>query len=105
MAQNKYIVLRSDDAQAFLSSEQKQQLLDILGSVADGRRKAGKSVGDLFFVLNMKDQYAQAAIERYITAIHDDGLANTSPGVQSALDTAVGVRQTAMLTVTTKLPD
>src|ERR1035438_3700554 len=105
MAQNKYVLLKSEDANAFLNPQQKQVLLEILSTVAEGRRRAGKTVGDLFFVLNMKDQYAQAAIEEYIAAIQRDdvGMANTN--VQAALDTALSVRRTAMMNLTPRMPD
>ena len=105
MAQNKYIVFKNQDAQQFLNDQQKQQLLDILRTLAEGRRTSGKSVNDLFFVLNMKDQYAQRAIEAYIAAIHNDDTAENNAAVQAALDTAVTVRQTAMLNIDARLPD
>jgi len=105
MPQNKYVVLKSEDAAAYLSPEQKQALLDILGTVAEGRRQATKTVGDLFFVLNMKDTYAQVAIEAYIGAVQKDGLADTNPAVHEVLDVAIDVRHTAMMNLVPKIPD
>ena len=105
MPQTKYLTFKAEDAQKYLGPQQKQNLMEILQAIAAGRLQDGKSVGDLMFVLNLKDQFAQEAIEAYIAAIHRDGTAVNSPGVQAALDVAVNVRATAMLTLTPRLPD
>lgn len=105
MPQNKYVVFKNEDAQKFLTPQQKHNLMEILQAIVAGRNSERKSVGDLMFVLNMKDVFAQDAIEAYIAAIHRDGTVTKSPGVQASLDVAVNVRNAAMLTVTPRLPD
>jgi hypothetical protein len=105
MAQDKYIVFKNADAHQFLSPEQKDQLIGILRTIAAGRRDSGKSIGDIFFVLNMKDQYAWAGLDAYIADIHREGLDYSNDGVKAALETAITVKQTAAMTVNPRLPD
>jgi hypothetical protein len=103
--QNKYLIVKNDDAQHSLSPTQKQQLLDILRTVATYRQNQNKSVGDLFFVLNMKDIYARAALDQYICAINFDDTAMTNAGVAEALAVATEIKITATLNIETRLPD
>jgi hypothetical protein len=105
VAQTKYIILKNEDAVKYLTPEQKQQLIAILGAVNAGRMRDRKSIGDLFFALNMKDQFAPQAMDAYIAAIQQEGSYETNKNVQAALDTAVEVRQTAAMNVTPHLPD
>jgi hypothetical protein len=105
MAQTKYVIFKQEDAHKYLMPEQKQQLMDILRSVAQGRANDKKSVNDMFFVLNMKDVYAAPALEAYIRAIQLDGTYETNLAIKEAMDTAVRVKTNSALTVSTHLPD
>lgn len=104
MAQSKYIVFKQADAQKHLTPAQKQSLMDILRAVAEGRRQEQKSVGDVFFVLNMKDKYALTALDAYVRDVQYDGIAHQNAEVQAALDTALAVKQTAALNLQPGLP-
>ena len=79
--------------------------MTMLATINAGRRRDAKSIGDLFFCLNMKDQFAPQATAAYIAAIQQDGTYESNKDVQAALDTAVEVYQTAALNVTPHLPD
>ena len=103
--QNKYVVLKREDAQRYLTLEQKQQLLDIQQTIAAGRQNSGKSVHDIFFVLNMKDVYAGSALDAYILAIQTDGTYESNAAVREAMEVAIRVKQTAALAVSPRLPD
>lgn len=105
MPQSKYILFKAEDATKFLNPEQRQHLMSILQAINAGRRSQGRSVGDLFWVLNMKDQFARTALDAYIQDIHFSGLANTVPAVQDALTVAVDVKQTAAMNIIPKIPD
>lgn len=105
MAQNKYIIFKTEDAQAALTQEQKQQLMNILTTVNSFRKTRGKSTGDLFFVLNMKDIYALPAMDTYIAGITSDRAYETNPVVRATLEMAVDIKQTAAMTASPKLPD
>ena len=105
MAQTKYMIFKSEDAVKYLSDEQKLHLTEILATIAGGRRRESKSLGDMFFVLNMKDQFAVQAMDAYITAIQDDGRYTTNQGIADALTVATDVRHVAALKVTPRLPD
>ena len=103
--QNKYVVLKREDAQQYLTPEQKQQLIDIQQTIAAGRQNSGKNVHDLHFVLNMKDVYAGSALDAYIRAIQTDGTYESNATVREAMEVAVRVKHTAALAVTPRLPD
>jgi len=105
MAQNKYIIVKNEDAVRYLSPEQKQQFASILSTITAGRRKDNKSIGDLLFCLNLKDLFAGAALDAYIAAIHQEGSYENNKNVQAALDAAIDVRLQAALSVTPRLPD
>ena len=105
MAQTKYMIFKAEDAVKHLNDEQKAHLTEIFSAIAAGRRRENKSLGDLFFVLNMKDQFAVQALDAYIAAIQEDGRYTTTQGVADALTVATDVRHVAALKVTPKLPD
>jgi len=105
MAQNKYLIIKNEDATKYLSDEQKLQLTLILRTVASGRRSVQKSVGDLFFVLNMKDQFALPAMDAYIKAVQDDGRYTSAQYLSDTLDVACDIRQVAALNITPRIPD
>lgn len=105
MAQTKYVIFKQEDAHKYLKPEQKQQLMEILRTVAQGRATDKKTINDMFFVLNMKDLYATPALEAYIRAIQLDGTYETNMAVKDAMDTAVRVKVNSALTGSTHLPD
>jgi hypothetical protein len=104
VAQNKYVIFKNEDAKMYLNQAQKAQLLDILKTIQEARRTAGKSVNDLFFVLNMKDEFALNGLDSYISAIKADGRLEHD-GLAKALKVAEDVRRTAAINIDTRLPD
>ena len=78
--------------------------MEIMTTVARGRASAGKSVNDFCFVLNLKDQYAGAALDAYVQNIQADRQNDTNPTVRNAMKKAVEIRTQAALEVTTHLP-
>jgi len=98
-------VFKNEDAVQFLNPAQKQNLMDILRAINAGRQGSGKSIGDLFFVLNMKDIFAIRAMDAYIAAVHDDGRYVGNQAIAEVLDVATDIRQVAALKITPRLPD
>jgi hypothetical protein len=105
MAQTKYQIFKNEDAVKYLSDEQKAQLTNIIATIAVGRRQDGKTLGDLMFVLNMKDIFAIRAMDAYIAAVHDDGRYVGNQAIAEVLDVATDIRQVAALKITPRLPD
>ncbi len=97
-----------EDIHKCLSSEDKQALSAIAGKVAQYRNEKGKTVDDYFFVLNMKDELAQDAIEAYIEA-GDTAIKNTDASKNSGLVAAVGkareVRAEGIMHTKQRMPD
>ena len=105
MAQTKYQIFKNEDAVKYLTDEQKAQLTNIIATIAVGRRQDGKTLGDLMFVLNMKDIFAIRAMDAYIAAVHDDGRYVGNQAIAEVLDVATDIRQVAALKITPRLPD
>jgi len=106
MPADKYFVLRRADLAAVLTPDQMAWIVNMVTKVNNERVAKGKSVDDLFFVLNAsRDRYAQAAMEAYIEAINGDPAAANSPGAQQALAAAREMRMTALLKGGQRIPD
>ena len=105
MAQTKYLILKNEDAVKYLNDEQKAALSAILTTIAAGRRNENKTLGDLYFVLNMKDTFASRALDAYVSAIQDDGRYMSNHALAETLEVAAEIRQVAALKVTPRLPD
>jgi hypothetical protein len=104
VAQNKYVIFKNEDAKKYLNPAQKAALMDIQKTIAEGRRTAGKTVNDLFFVLNMKDEFALNGLDAYIAAAKADSRLEHE-GLQGAIKVAQSVRHTATMNIDTRLPD
>jgi hypothetical protein len=101
MAQ-KYVVLRVADVQR-LTMDQKKALMDIIRAVAQVRSAEGKA-DDPTFTLNMRDKYAQPAVEAYIRAAQEDGQSKGVGGVEAAIDAAQKARDAGIMLGATRLP-
>jgi hypothetical protein len=92
-ATRKYMVLKCDELRTLLSEQDSYNLAQILGRLDQARMARGVTPpGDFFFVLNMKDKYALAAVEAYVEAIDGDSKNSGEVGVQAARATAMDAR-------------
>jgi hypothetical protein len=105
MSQQKFMVLRTNDVRRHLSEDQKAQLLEIFKTIRE-RRTAERQPEEsrCLFVLSMRDQYAQPAIEAYIEAIQRDASAYNHEGSQAALLAAQEAREHGLMAGQQKQP-
>jgi hypothetical protein len=99
----KYCVLKWDDVRKHLDPAQQQQFGDLLAAIQT-RRLQNNTPEDQFFVANMKDKYAQGAVEGYIRAVEEDMVNQHNTGVIDAVTHARRVRANALMTLTPRLP-
>jgi len=105
MSDGKYIVLRVADVQQYLPPEWLNTLTQLIQFVEEARARDGKSTGDRFWVLNMRDKFARPALDGYIAAASKDPELQTNPAAAAALAAAREIRTTSTLRVTPRLPD
>lgn len=104
MPQPKYVVIALADLRSILNDDQKNQLISLLGVIEQGRRQSGKPATETYFTMNMRDKYAQAAIEKYIQAIHEDSTVVGNAGVEQALAAAQEARTKGIMAGAPRLP-
>ena len=101
---DKYVVLRTADIQHFVQPPLRQSLLSVINAINAGRQANGKTQGDMFWPLNMKDKYALAALEAYIAAAESDPAARDNPEVQAILKEARELHTKAVFAFVPSLP-
>ncbi len=79
MAQNKYIVAKIDDVRTTLTPAEQQALHQLLTRVQTDRLVKGKAANQ-YFVLNLSDPHARAALDAYIqSAVASRGFDENKP--------------------------
>ena len=105
MGADKYIVLRTEDLQKYLSPEWQAAIPQLLSAIDEGRRRDHKTTNPVFFVLNMTDPFAQEALKSYIRAAASDPRVVDNQTVQAAITAARDVLTVGSLRSAPKLPD
>jgi hypothetical protein len=62
-AQNKFIVIKREDASNFLTRVQRDILLRILKTITSSRLKKGKKIDNEYLVINTDEPYANEVID------------------------------------------
>lgn len=63
MKKNTHTVLKNNDIDKYLNTEQKKNLDDILQTIASGRDKDGKKIFNEYYVCNTDEPYADKVID------------------------------------------
>ena len=62
MKKNTHTVLKNEDIDKYLSTEQTNSLIDILQTIASGRDKDGKKIFNEYYVCNTDEPYAEEVL-------------------------------------------
>lgn len=63
MKKNTHTVLKNEDIDKYLNTEQKENLADILQTIAKGRDKDGKKMFNEYYVCNTDEPYADKVLD------------------------------------------
>jgi hypothetical protein len=105
MPADKYVVLRTEDLQKYLSPEWQAAVPQLLSVIEVGRYRDNKSTNPVYFVLKMSDPFAQEAVKAYIRAAASDPRVADNQAVQSAIAAARDVLTVGSMSSAPKLPD
>jgi len=83
-SQNKYTIFKVEDIKAALSAEELGQLHRLLQKV-HATRVAQNRPTNRYFVLNLTDPFARAALDAYVQAAETDPQVKGNPCVQEIL--------------------